>query len=508
MSQVNSTNNMSNVNASRITGMFSGLDIDALVKSMASKQQLKIDQAFQRQQRQTWLKEALGSVRDEINTFMGAYINSDATNSMFRSTTFYSYKVTAASTSPAVSVSATSSAVPGRYSVEVLRLARNASVESAGRISKDGTEISPRNTDTLAQLKFANELQFDANGKISFAINGKTFTFSKDTTLQTFLNTINNDKDANVTIKYSRLTDSFTISSNTGGKDGSVNIRNISGNAFGENSAFQIPEGLVRNGEDAIVVINGTELSRSTNDFTIDGVTFSLKDVTTGKLDFLVERDYSATIDTVKSFVEAYNKLTAKLKELLMEKDESRKYPPLTDAQKKEMKDSEIEAWEKMAKSGLLRNNTTIRNLLTTLRGAFFTALGGTGRSMSGIGITTAGYFEPNAGQLVVDEEKLLKALETDGESVVKMFTGNDPAEKGLIYRFRDAFTLARKNIAYSVDEINDKISDFDRVITRLSERYDEISEKYYNKFAAMETALARLNSQAAFIGQLFTPSR
>jgi flagellar hook-associated protein 2 len=505
MSSVNSTNGAAGANTSRITGMFSGLDIDAMVKSMASKQQQKIDQAFQRQQRQTWLKEALGTVRNDINTFMSTYINSDATNSMFRTSTFYSYKVTTDSTSPAVSLTATSSAVEGRYSVEVLQLAKNASVESAGRISKDGLEISARNTDTLEQLSFANELKFDASGKISFAINGKTFSFSKDTTLQTFLNTINNDKDANVTIKYSRLTDSFTISSNVGGEDGSVLIRNISGNAFGENGAFQIAEGLVKNGVNAKAVINNTEITRSTNDFTIDGVTFSLRDETAGKTHFLVERDYSATVDTVKSFVEAYNKLTKQLKDLLMEDDHSRKYPPLTDAQKKDMKDSEIEAWEKMAKSGLLRNNTTIRSLLNTLRGAFFTALGGTGQNMSSIGITTAGYFEANAGQLVVDEEKLLKALENDGESVVKMFTGNDAAQKGLIYRFRDAFTLARKNIAYNVDEINDKIKGFDRVILQLSRRYDEISDKFYSKFAAMETALARLNSQAGFISQLFT---
>ena len=508
MASVNSTNGMSNTNASRITGMYSGLDIDALVKSMASKQQAKIDKAFQTQRRQEWLKEALSSVRTEINTFMNTYINSDATNSMFRASTFYTYKVTAASTSQAVAVTATSSAVEGRYTVEVAQLAQNAFVTSAGRISKDGTEISSSNTTTLAELNFKNALEFDENGKISFAINGKVFTFTKDTTLQTFLNTINNDVDAKVTIKYSRLTDSFTITSDVDGKNGKVLIKNISGNAFGENSAFQIEEGLIANGRDAVVTINGVEVSKPSNEFTVDGVTFSLRDVTTEKLTFYVERDYSATIETVKSFVEAYNKLTAKLKELLTEKDESRKYPPLTDAQKKEMKDSEIEAWEAKAKSGLLRNNSILRSLLNSLRGAFYTALGGTGRSMASIGITAAGYFEPNAGQIVIDEDKLRAALERDGESVVKMFTGNDAAEKGLIYLFRDAFAQARKCIAYSVDDINDKISNLDRVIGQLSERYDDISEKYYNKFSAMETALARLNSQAAFISQLFMTPR
>lgn len=504
MASVNSTNGMSNTNASRITGMYSGLDIDALVKSMASKQQAKIDKAFQTQRRQEWLKEALSSVRTEINTFMNTYINSDATNSMFRASTFYTYKVTAASTSQAVAVTATSSAVEGRYTVEVAQLAQNAFVTSAGRISKDGTEISSSNTTTLAELNFKNALEFDENGKISFAINGKVFTFTKDTTLQTFLNTINNDPDAKVTMKYSRLTDSFTITSDVDGENGSVLIRNISGNAFGENSAFQIGEGLYKNGQDAVVTVNGVELRRSSNTFTVDGVTFNLLDETSEPLTFVVERDYSATVDAVKSFVEAYNTLTEKLKALLNEKDESRNYPPLTEAQRKELSEKEIEAWEEKAKSGLLRNNPMLRTLLNTLRSAFFTTLGGTGLNMSSIGLTTAGYYEENAGQLVLDEEKLRKALEKNGDQVVQMFLGGAGSEKGLVTLFRDAFSQARKSIVSSLDTISEKIGDYGDLIVRLEEQYDEISERYYNKFSAMETALARLNSQASFISQLF----
>lgn len=504
MSNVNSAQNAVNTNTSRITGMYSGLDIDALVKSMASPQQAKIDKAYQSQTRQTWLKEALTSIRGDINTFVNTYLSADAAGSLFRTSTYYSYKVTALSSSPAVSLSATASAVPGRYSVQVQQLAKNASAESAGRISKDGTEISASNTATLGELSFANALEFDDKGQISFAINGKTFTFSRDTSLQTFLNTINNDPDAKVTMKYSRLTDSFTITSDVDGENGSVLIRNISGNAFGENSAFQIGEGLYKNGQDAVVTVNGVELRRSSNTFTVDGVTFNLLDETSEPLTFVVERDYSATVDAVKSFVEAYNTLTEKLKALLNEKDESRNYPPLTEAQRKELSEKEIEAWEEKAKSGLLRNNPMLRTLLNTLRSAFFTTLGGTGLNMSSIGLTTAGYYEENAGQLVLDEEKLRKALEKNGDQVVQMFLGGAGSEKGLVTLFRDAFSQARKSIVSSLDTISEKIGDYGDLIVRLEQQYDEISERYYNKFSAMETALARLNSQASFISQLF----
>jgi len=123
---------------------------------------------------------------------------------------------------------------------------------------------------------------------------------------------------------------------------------------------------------------------------------------------------------------------------------------------------------------------------------------------MSSIGLTTAGYYEENAGQLVLDEEKLRKALEKNGDQVVQMFLGGAGSEKGLVTLFRDAFSQARKSIVSSLDTISEKIGDYGDLIVRLEEQYDEISERYYNKFSAMETALARLNSQASFISQLF----
>ena len=115
----------------------------------------------------------------------------------------------------------------------------------------------------MEDLNFANGLQFDENGRVSFSINAANFTFDSDTTLQTMINTINADKDAAVTMTYSRLTDGFKITADAGGADSSVTIKNISGNAFGTGSAFGIGEGTTNDagfgtaGQDAVCSIEG-----------------------------------------------------------------------------------------------------------------------------------------------------------------------------------------------------------------------------------------------------------
>ncbi len=153
---------------------------------------------------------------------------------MLRTSTYSSFSVSSDNNSGAVTVAASGTAETGTVSVQVRQLAVHANVSSSGRISEDGTEISSNNTATLAGLSLANDFDFDSNGEISFAINGKTFTFSQDATLQNMINTINTDTDANVTMKYSRLTDSFSITSDSGGEDSSLSIVNISGNAFAQ----------------------------------------------------------------------------------------------------------------------------------------------------------------------------------------------------------------------------------------------------------------------------------
>lgn len=608
----------------RLTGLLSGLDTDALVEAMTSLQQSRIYKTQQLQTRQSWLEDAWRSVQDTIRTFQNTYVSATGSSSMLKSSTYYSYKVTSDSSSSAVSLSASSATETGAYSVKVERLAQNASISSSNISAKGTTEISASNTAKLSELKFANSLQF-VGDKIAFSINGRVFTFSSDTTLQSMINTINNDETANVTIKYSRLTNGFTITADSGGANSRIVIKNLIGNAFGTNSAFGIPEGTVssigtfvgsndiikginpysalsdlsfakdltfdengaisfsingetfsfskniklqdmltaineneaagvtmtydpvmdgftitsdsgvtiknisgnafginsafgiaetstRNSADAVAVINGVTVTRSSNEFTIDNVTYRLNAVTAGTanetINFMVTRDYSATIEAISAFVDAFNKMIKTLKDLVNEKDYSADYPPLTDRQEAEMTEAQIEAWNKKAKSGLLRNNTALMRFITNLKNAFYSSLGGTGRNMTNIGITTASYFDSNAGEIVVNKSALEEALAKDPEKIVAMFTGGSseaaPSEQGLMYKLRNILYNFNNTVKTSISKVETKISDYDKEIKGLQERLDEAAERYYRKFTAMETALSRLNMQNMYISQMF----
>ncbi|NLA86365.1 MAG: flagellar filament capping protein FliD, partial [Clostridiales bacterium] len=263
---------------------------------------------------------------------------------------------------------------------------------------------------------------------------------------------------------------------------------------------------------DSEAVINGITVKRSTNEYTIDGITYALKKVTQGTVEesvtFTLERDHSATVSSVKKFIEAYNEIYTKLKALVSEEDHSSQYPPLTDAQRAEMTTEQIKAWEQKAKSGLLRQNRELVGLLSDIRSAFYSALGGVGKNATEIGLAAAGYFESNAGQIVLNEEKLTQALKRNPDEVIRMFTnGSSTArgpEQGLIYKLRSSLTAYASNAAKSMETVKDQIKTCGREIGSLEVTLGKLADRYYAKFSRMETALSRLNSQASYISQLF----
>jgi flagellar hook-associated protein 2 len=492
--------------------MFSSLDTDTLVKSMTSGEQARIDTVRQKQTRREWYNESLTSVKTEISDFLNTYMSATGENSMLRSAAYATFKSITSSTSNAAAVSGSSAADMGNITLQINRLAKNASVTSLAKVSGDGTEISSNNNAALGSLSLAEPLEFNSSGEISFAINGKTFSFRKDTTLQNMINTVNTDTTANVTMKYSRLTDTFSITADSGGADSSVKITNLEGNAFGTNSAFGITEGTAKNGVDSEAVINGVTVTRDSNEYKIDGITYELKKVTQGtsepEVTYSLERDYSETISNISKFVDGYNKLFTKLNDLVGETDYSADYPPLTDAQKSEMTDDEITAWEKKAKSGLLKQNKDLVNLISNLKSGFYTALGGIGKNATEIGLSAAGYYEDNAGQIVIDEEKLSEALKKNPDEVITMFTNGSTSaassEQGLIYKLRSSLTTYSSNVTSAMKTAKTQINQYDKEIDGLEDKLGELAERYYAKFSRMETALSKLNSQASYISQLF----
>ena len=520
-SSTSSTTGTSSIynSSSRITGMFSNMDTDSIVKNLCSGQQSKIDKQYQSKTTYQWQEDAWSTISDAVSDFSDTYCSSLGSSSMLKSSTYVAYSVNTSDTSGAVQVTAGSGAAASTVKVSVQQTAKNASVTSTAAVSSSSTGdgLSSSNTVALAKLAFKTPLQFDTQGNISFSINGKKFTFSSDATLQSMINTVNSDSDANVTMKYSRLTDTFTITADSGGENSKVAIKNLSGNAFSDSGAFGISETTTpEKGRNAKVTIDDgsgtvTTLEKDSNSFTIDGLTYQLNDTTSSAISFRVERDYSSTVDAVQKFVDTLNTVITKITGYTNGKDNSQDYPPLTETQKSGMTEDQIEKWEEKAKTGILRHNSTLETLVTNLKNAFFSSAGGTGKTAASIGISTASYFSSNAGQVTVDTDQLKEALASDPNLVMDIFTGGNSSaasdQQGVMYKLRNILNTFDKTAGDTVDKLGDKVDDTEESISDMEDKLSDMADRYYEKFSAMETALSKLNSTSSMITSMFSAS-
>src|SRR5699024_1077731 len=119
------------------------------------------------------------------------------------------------------------------------------------------------------------------------------------------------------------------------------------------------------NGQNAIFTVNGLQTERSSNTFDMNGVTFTLKETFDAADSFTVGNDTEAVMDNIKEFVTQYNELIEQINGKLNEQV-NRSYQPLTDEEKEELSEKQIEKWEGLAKSGLLRRDPILMNVLSS----------------------------------------------------------------------------------------------------------------------------------------------
>lgn len=434
--------------------------------------------------------------------------------------------------------------IAGGDAAKKLGLVNELGVGQSNRINLDSTLLA-------LQEQLAGELNFiegDADnngvGVVRFEINGKTFQFTENATLREVISTIN-ASEAGVTLYYSSITDSFRLENKATGAAHELTFKDLDGTFLSAlNLKSSEEEGVVKRGEDAELTIKNGEgenikIIRSTNTFTIDGITYNLKKnfVAQGEdyIDITVSQDVTRAFENIKSFVEDYNNLIDKINSKLKE-ERFRGYPPLTEAQKEEMTEKEIERWEEKARSGLLRNDPVLQNIVYSMRRALVEAVEGVSIGLSSIGITTGSYTE--GGKLHIDEKKLKEALETKGDQVMRLFSQESEIkyspdltagqrakryrESGLVQRIYDiiqdnvrttrnkdgrkGILLEKAGIVGDTSEFKnvlyEQIKSMEKRIDEAIERMYETEERYWRQFTALETALQRMYSQSAWLFQ------
>src|SRR5699024_6358446 len=200
---------------------------------------------------------------------------------------------------------------------------------------------------------------------------------------------------------------------------------------------------------DAEFKYNGIDMTAKTNAYELNGITFQFNGE--GKANLTITNDVEAAFDKIMEFVDKYNEVVEKLNESQRE-EKFRDYPPLTEEQKEEMTEKEIELWEEKAKSGILRGESVLSNGMYAMRNAWYAQVetGGKYTSLTQVGLTTsANYLD--GGKLVFqdgNEEKLKDALREDPQSVYKLFSNSEEgASRGLVNRLEDAVESTMEQI-------------------------------------------------------------
>lgn len=509
-------------NTTRLTGLASGMDTDSIIKNLMQIEQLKVNRELRSRTLIQWRQEQLKSVSSDIGDLRNTFLSVAGSKSMLKSGTYVRFNASTKDTSGAVSVSANSNNTASSVVInQVLKLASSAqassTVDSAtnkGNVVDGG--LAEGNYIKLGDISFTNALEFDANGNFSFEINGEQFTFNKEDTLQKMLSDVSNNENAGVVLNYSRLTNGFTLQTKATGADQELTFKNITGNAFGVDGAFQLDtagqDGSgVYKGENASVRINGVLVEQANNSFTIDGISYTLNKVTAADADpieYTFEKDIDGAVDAIKEFIDGYNTLIKKLETMVAERKTTKEknYTPLTDEEKSNMTEKQIEEWETIAKKGLLNNDRDIQNLLSGLRNALYETVEGVGLSAAQMGLKTGSYFSGKMGEIELDEDALRAALNKDADQVMRAFmnisSSDDPAtkqaESGFIYKIQTLFDSYTTNVKdVTLDGIDRNLRSINTRIEDMETRMAALEEKYYLQFAAMEKAMAELQNQS-----------
>lgn len=379
---------------------------------------------------------------------------------------------------------------------------------SAGVVSTNNINLAnPTDlNDTLAN-QFAG-LSGTFNLKVTNGSSSQTLTIdTASSSLQDVIDQLNS-AGVNAIAGYDTVSGKFSLQTTSG----SLSLAGSDSAALSFlTNQLQVPN--AAQGQDAKVVLDGVSLTQSRNNFSVSGVSYTLQAV--GTANVTVASDVDKTVANVKAFVDSYNALLAQANN---KADEAkyRDFLPLTTEQKTAMKDADITAWEAKAKSGLLRNDPILENLISTMRSDLsnpISGLSGKYNSASSIGITTGAYQE--GGKLYLDESKLRKALQDDPDIVNKIFgshtDGNTHAQDGIAVRLYDTLKASSGKIvteagvtASALYDTNSslakQINSYTEQMTAMSARMKIMEDRYYTQFNAMETALSKLSQQSSWL--------
>ena len=287
-------------------------------------------------------------------------------------------------------------------------------------------------------------------------------------------------------------------------------------------------------GSDAVIYVNGARYTSDSNTFSINGMTITATGITgiynpyeLNAVTVNVNTDTQGIYDKIKDFLSQYNALINEMTSLY-NADSAKGYEPLTDEEKDAMSETEAEKWEEKIKASLLRRDNTLSGIINTMTSVMSKGVNvdmdgdgeGDGKTyyLSDFGIKTLGFLnapknEQNAYHIDGDEDdtntsgnadKLMAAITENPDTVINFMKGLAKNLYQEVDKKMKSTTLSSSYTIYNDKEMASEYSDYTSLISKWQNRLEQQEEYYYNKFAAMEKAMAELNSQTSSLSGLF----
>ncbi len=270
---------------------------------------------------------------------------------------------------------------------------------------------------------------------------------------------------------------------------------------------------------DAEIELNGVTYKGDTNTFEINGLTITALQQSSETVTLSTRQDTDGIYDMVKNFLKEYNNLIMEM-DKLYNAESAKGYDPLTDEEKEEMSESEIEKWEAKIKDSILRGDSNLSTISSAMKTIMLKGANVNGKQMylSQFGIETAGYFssgenEKNVYHINGDkddasvsskENELKAAIAADPDTVIAFFSQlSQNLYSELDKQSRSVEGIRSFGKFYDDKKMQEDYKNYTTKIKEQEAKLTALEDRWYKKFSAMETALAKMQSNQNAVSAL-----
>lgn len=442
------------------TGIGSGLDVADIVSRLVSAERAPTQTRLDQREAQALSKlSALGVVKGAVGAFQTTL------EPLLNLETFQG-RTTRSENDEIFTATADSSAVPGRYGIEVVSLASSHKIRSAAFAAPDTVVGSGTLTLTSGAETFTVDIASpnDTLVEIAGAINDSEFNTS---VLATIVNGVDGAH--------------LVLSSASEGAESAIRVQ-ASGDP-GLDALIYDPVGAITNmtevdaAADATLNIDGLEVTASGNLISdaIEGISIDLVGAEAGTVyDLTIGVDTEAARDQVRAFVDGYNELQAALSSQTSFDAENLIAAPLF-------------------------GESAVRNLLYDLRtvaGGIATETASPFQALAEIGITTN-----LNGTLELDESRLGDVFAENFDDVGRLFSG-EGGFATLLDDMLGQFLEPESALAGREGGLETLIEGIGEQREALDLRMASVEARLTAQFSALDSLISQLDSTSAFLGQ------